>query len=363
MERTSQYKLRGLKSHLLLHGGSRVAMRQDAEVHYLHGDYLGNTSLTTNAQGNVIHEARYLPFGEPRWQSGQGVTDFTFTAQRDDNFGLMDYNARYYSSRLGRFVSPDSIVPDGGNPQAWNRYSYVENNPTKYVDSSGHCKGLPDWAFGICANVVTSIASGVHATNKWADTTFKRKPAAAAFKAGFSHELPRRFIDQYALEKGDITLANDDMKELSVDINLVRYEDFSRELLQLINDGGGTKYIEFSGLGEANTHGTLGTFTINFAGTLTVGADKKSWSFNGAMDFYDEWNFDPKEDGERTAYGETLVRFANNYLPGQEFKIYSESTPIFQDSSSATASWIGANQPAVPSRIASIWSWINPNNE
>ena len=39
--------------------------------------------------------------------------------------------------------SPDTIVPDPGNPQALNRYSYVLNNPVKYVDSSGHFAFVP----------------------------------------------------------------------------------------------------------------------------------------------------------------------------------------------------------------------------
>ena len=122
-----------------MHGGSRVAMRQGDAVHYLHGDHLGSTSLTTDAVGAVVHEARYLPFGEPRWQSGQGVTDFGFTSQRNEaGFGLMDYNARMYSPRLGRFVSPDSIVPDFANPQSLNRLSYVRNNPIAFTDPSGH---------------------------------------------------------------------------------------------------------------------------------------------------------------------------------------------------------------------------------
>ena len=39
---------------------------------------------------------------------------------------------------LGRFLSPDPIVPEPGNPQALNRYSYVYNNPYVYVDPSGY---------------------------------------------------------------------------------------------------------------------------------------------------------------------------------------------------------------------------------
>ena len=114
-------------------------MRRGAEVHYLHGDHLGSTSLTTDAGGAVVSEGRYLPFGGSRWSSGSDVTDFGFTGQRNEaGFGLHDYNARYYSSSLGRFVSADTVVPNFGNPQSLNRYSYVYNNALKYTDPSGH---------------------------------------------------------------------------------------------------------------------------------------------------------------------------------------------------------------------------------
>jgi hypothetical protein len=35
-------------------------------------------------------------------------------------------------------LSADTIVPGAGNPQAWNRYTFVFNNPLGYVDASGH---------------------------------------------------------------------------------------------------------------------------------------------------------------------------------------------------------------------------------
>jgi len=50
----------------------------------------------------------------------------------------MDYNARFYSPALGRFIQPDTIIPDLTNSQAWNRYSYAYNNPISYTDPSGH---------------------------------------------------------------------------------------------------------------------------------------------------------------------------------------------------------------------------------
>jgi len=35
-------------------------------------------------------------------------------------------------------VQADTLVPEPGNPQALNRYAYVNNNPLKYTDPSGH---------------------------------------------------------------------------------------------------------------------------------------------------------------------------------------------------------------------------------
>ena len=40
-------------------------------------------------------------------------------------------------SAVGRFLQPDSVVPDYADPQALNRYSYVLNNPLRYTDPSG----------------------------------------------------------------------------------------------------------------------------------------------------------------------------------------------------------------------------------
>ncbi len=92
-------------------------------------------------------ETRYLPYGEERWTAGGAQpTDFTFTGQRAERgFGLMDYRARYYDPRLGRFICADSIAPEPGNPQALNRYAYAYNNPLKYNDPTGHNPPPPNY--------------------------------------------------------------------------------------------------------------------------------------------------------------------------------------------------------------------------
>jgi RHS repeat-associated protein len=92
-----------------------------------------------SASGELLSEQRYLPFGEPRNNPGVTQTDFGYTGQRAlTGTGLMDYHVRFYDAALGRFIQPDSIVPNLGNPQMLNRYGYVGNNPIMNIDPTGH---------------------------------------------------------------------------------------------------------------------------------------------------------------------------------------------------------------------------------
>jgi RHS repeat-associated protein len=111
---------------------------QAGTVTYLHGDHLGSTSLATDVGGAKVARVLYYPYGEERYREGTLPIDYQFTGQRKEGFGLYDYQARFYDPYLNRFISPDTIIPDTSNPQDWNRYAYVSNNPLKYVDPTGH---------------------------------------------------------------------------------------------------------------------------------------------------------------------------------------------------------------------------------
>jgi RHS repeat-associated protein len=63
--------------------------------------------------------------------------------ERDSESGLDYFGARYYSSSMGRFMSPDSVGAHTGDPQTLNKYSYIANNPLGRVDPDWH-----DWADG-----------------------------------------------------------------------------------------------------------------------------------------------------------------------------------------------------------------------
>lgn len=118
-------------------GSSRIAYRVDEELTWLLTDYLGSTIGTVNADGDLISVLKYTTYGELR--SGNSTTDYKYTGQREEvEIGLYYYVARFYDSALGRFVSPDSLIPDPGSSQGYDRYAYVSNNPIRYSDPSGN---------------------------------------------------------------------------------------------------------------------------------------------------------------------------------------------------------------------------------
>ena len=83
-----------------------------------------------------IEETTYYPFGSV-FEGGN--SRYTYTGKETDSTGLSYYGSRYYSADVLRgFTQADTLIPDTYDPQALNRYSYVLNNPYKYVDPSGN---------------------------------------------------------------------------------------------------------------------------------------------------------------------------------------------------------------------------------
>ena len=130
----------GVETLYLYLGEQLVAYEVDDNLRYLHRDHLGSTAVVTDVNGDVVFERTYDAWGNVRTASGTADTDRLYTGQRfDAATGLYYYNARYYDPTIGRFVSPDLLVPNAGDPQVWNRYAYVLNNPLRFTDPSGHC--------------------------------------------------------------------------------------------------------------------------------------------------------------------------------------------------------------------------------
>jgi len=116
-----------------------VAEQRGTTKSWYHADHLGSIRMLTDASGVKVRSYDYKPFGDTAGQSGSTANTRGYGGHiKDDESGLIYMGARYYDPALGRFISPDTIIPDTTNPQAFNRYSYVYNNPINNTDPSGH---------------------------------------------------------------------------------------------------------------------------------------------------------------------------------------------------------------------------------
>jgi RHS repeat-associated protein len=106
----------------------------------LHTDHLGTVRVITNNAGAIVSTHDYYPFGEPM-KSLSSFNTHQFTGHERDAESGMDYMlARYYGGSIGRFLSVDPIMNPTRSirrPARWNRYTYVLDNPLRFVDPNG----------------------------------------------------------------------------------------------------------------------------------------------------------------------------------------------------------------------------------
>ena len=148
-------------------GGKLTATYDTKGIHYELADPLGTKRVQANALGQVDETCASLPFGNDlgnpigancttvanSLSTGDDATEHHFTQkERDTESGNDYFLARYYSSALGRFTTPDwsaktDPVPYAvfADPQSLNLYAYVRNNPITAVDLDGHQQPCGFW--------------------------------------------------------------------------------------------------------------------------------------------------------------------------------------------------------------------------
>jgi RHS repeat-associated protein len=115
-------------------------------VFYYFSDHLKTASVITDSAGVIKAESDYYPWGGELQFVDADSNHYKFTGKERDGESGLDYSgARYYSNRLGRFITPDwaakaAAVPyaEFSDPQSLNLYTYVRNIPTTRFDADGH---------------------------------------------------------------------------------------------------------------------------------------------------------------------------------------------------------------------------------
>jgi RHS repeat-associated protein len=178
-------------------GGRHVATYYGGTTYFIHPDWLGTERARSNVSGALCESITSLPYGDAMTTSGScgDPSPMHFTGkEHDTETGLENFGARYDSSSMGRFMTPDwsrfasASVPyaDFGDPQTLNLYSYVRNNSTSFVDRDGHnCD--PDTSFTDDQGKLHIIAGQCHS-----DFAF----AVVGFFGGH-HFIPRQVFRQW----------------------------------------------------------------------------------------------------------------------------------------------------------------------
>jgi RHS repeat-associated protein len=129
-------------------GGSLLATYSGNDTYFALNDWLSTKRVEITPDGLTAIYAS-LPFGDDLVSSGNAIdaTEHHFTGKEFDTESGLDYfGARYYSSGVGVWMSPDwsakvEPIPYAklDNPQSLDLYGYVLNNPLSQSDPDGHC--------------------------------------------------------------------------------------------------------------------------------------------------------------------------------------------------------------------------------
>lgn len=128
-------------------GGQRIAvLPAGGNPIYYAEDFLGSSRINTTSTGVVCYDADFYPFGGERPYTDTCSQNYKFEGkERDTETQNDDFGARYYTWRSGRWLSSDwSPAPepipyaDLTNPQTFNLFAMVRDNPESFADLDGH---------------------------------------------------------------------------------------------------------------------------------------------------------------------------------------------------------------------------------
>jgi RHS repeat-associated protein len=125
----------------LYFGGTRVSAYANGTTYFSHNDYLGTPRTQTDPTGNTDGSAYTNgPWGEGGSNALPGDLGFTGDLFDNPDGEVFHTPNRKYSPMQGRWMIPDPAgvaAVDVANPQSWNRYAYVLNNPVSATDPLG----------------------------------------------------------------------------------------------------------------------------------------------------------------------------------------------------------------------------------
>jgi RHS repeat-associated protein len=119
-----------------LYGNQRIAQIAETQTGYFLTDALGSMRQMTDPSADLTLARTYDPYGNVVSSSGAGETVYGYTGEIQSG-GLVHLRARDYASQLGRFTSRDTWEGSSNTPLSYNKWTYVEGNPIRFIDPTG----------------------------------------------------------------------------------------------------------------------------------------------------------------------------------------------------------------------------------
>jgi RHS repeat-associated protein len=236
--------------------GMRVARRDGSgNIYYYFQDRMGTNRTIAYGSGSnpgaLCYDADFYPFGGELAFTNNCAQNYKFAGMERDPETLNDHTLfRSYRSNYGRWLSPDPgdlAAADPTNPQSWNRYAYVLDNPVNVVDPRGldGCTyssedGIwdcppPSWAQASFSGLPPQPSNQPTASNNWLNSTTQGGDWGSCAPTGLSNsctpganpwsgELSSGFQQVVNLIKNDI---NENLglnaQAASADMNIIQY--------------------------------------------------------------------------------------------------------------------------------------------
>ena len=322
----------------------------DTGTKYLTADALGSTRLETavGTSGPVLAQnCDYEPFGAElgagtanrdstfcpgAYPSAPSGPNMKFTGkERDAESGLDYFGYRYYSGAQGRWTSPDQPFADQHieDPQSWNMYAYVRNDPLAHVDPNGKACSALNNSSGFCqrADLYTNLDTLVGSKTRFfaaasAASQELADVAVPGFGAMAASPGTRAFLEStgQALEKVNLESAGQILSgqmtgsEEALDRSMVHREQTAvqKQLDQLKGanaEGYGTAIKEINTLLNDTGAKTQG---LVLGGNLLFSTDKAYSTFLGEVRKSLGHNIDFANQKDREAIGNALVQHIRN---------------------------------------------------
>lgn len=190
----SNYPARLVMGSICLTAAGSATALVGEEIIYYHNDALGSPIVATGKEGDVLWREAYSPYGsrlvyESREQSCDAGTCVPIESIWDEKHwytgkleetrtGIQYFGARWYEPELGRFLSVDPVQFRDDNPFSFNRYTYANGNPYRYIDPDGR------------EVVQVGISVRLPKVLGWAQKALGREIRVGGFEAGLAFSAP-----------------------------------------------------------------------------------------------------------------------------------------------------------------------------